>query len=208
MPYTINFPNGSDSGGIKPVPDEIAYNFMVAGGGANSGALDHDDGSSFYEDHHNFQVYGGHKSNFDGHAKRSVSNLMAFPLVYLPQCMRIFPALPLPSADGFFAEAFVNNTCILADAGDSYLDLGAANCTAGPGLSAQIVLANNSIYAPPSSAAVVKCGGQVLTFQEWLATGSETGSTLGGDVPSTPQIIAWARALLNITAPSPWQGSS
>jgi hypothetical protein len=56
IPYTINFPNGSDSGGLKPVPDEISYNFVVAGGGANSGALDHDDGSSFYEDHHNFQV--------------------------------------------------------------------------------------------------------------------------------------------------------
>ena len=49
VPYTINFPNGSDSGGMKPLPDEISYNFMVAGGGANSGALDHDDGSSFYE---------------------------------------------------------------------------------------------------------------------------------------------------------------
>ena len=30
-------------------------------------------------------VYGGHKSNFDGHAKRSVSNLMVFPVVYKPQ---------------------------------------------------------------------------------------------------------------------------
>jgi hypothetical protein len=199
VPYTINFPNGSSSGGIKPVPDEISYNFMVAGGGANSGALDHDDGSSFYNDHHNFQVYGGHKSNFDGHAKRSVSNIMAFPLVYLPQCMRIFPALPRPSADGFFAEAFVNNTCILTDAADAYLDLGAANCTPGPGLASQIVLANNSVYAPPNSSAVVKCGGHVLAFQDWLATGSETGTTLVESIPPTAQIIEWVRALLSIS---------
>jgi hypothetical protein len=200
VPYTINFPNGSSSGGIKPVPDEIAYNFMVAGGGANSGALDHDDGSSFYDDHHNFQVYGGHKSNFDGHSKRSVSNIMAFPLVYLPQCMRIFPALPLPSPGGFFAEAFVGNTCILTDASDAYLDLGPTNCTPGPGLAAQIVLANNSVYAPPNASASVRCGGEVLPFAEWLQTGSETGTTLVDSIPPTPQIMEWVRALLNITA--------
>lgn len=199
VPYTINFPNGTDSGGIKPVPDEISYNFMVAGGGANSGALDHDDGSSFYNDHHNFQVYGGHKSNFDGHAKRSVSNIMAFPLVYLPQCMRIFPALPLPSPEGFFAEAFVNNTCILTDEGDSYLDLGAANCTPGSSLASQIVLANNSVYVPQNSSADVKCGGKVFSFQDWMTTGSETGTTLTESIPPTPQIIAWARALLGIS---------
>ena len=72
VPYLFNWPNGTSAEGLKPQYDEIAFNFMVAGGGANGGALDHDDGSSFYHDHDNFFVYGGHKSDFDGHSKRSV----------------------------------------------------------------------------------------------------------------------------------------
>jgi hypothetical protein len=44
---SINFPNGTASNGAKPQDDEISFNLVVAGGGANSAALDHDDGSSF-----------------------------------------------------------------------------------------------------------------------------------------------------------------
>lgn len=87
MPYRFPWPNGTVSGGIKPQFDELAWNFIVAGGGANGGSFDHDDGSSvglrpldtpwptrphstdspcdcfaqFYLDHDNFEVYGGHK---------------------------------------------------------------------------------------------------------------------------------------------------
>lgn len=62
VPYLINFPNGTLSQGIKPAFDESSFNFIVAGGGANGGALDHDDGSSFYKDHDSFFVYGGHSA--------------------------------------------------------------------------------------------------------------------------------------------------
>lgn len=58
MPYLFPWPNGT-ANGLKPYNDELAFNFIVAGGGANGGSFDHDDGSSFYDDHHNFEVYGG-----------------------------------------------------------------------------------------------------------------------------------------------------
>jgi hypothetical protein len=197
-PYIINFPNGSASGGLKPQVDELAHNFFVAGGGANSGAADHDDGSAFYYDHHNFFVYGGHKSNW-GHAKRSEANLMAFALVYKNTCMRQFPFLPPASPGGLFAEAYVSNICILAEAGDTYLDLG-SDCAPGPALASQIVLANNSIYAPPGpGTGSVLCGRATLSFAEWVASGSEPGSRLA-DVPPTAQIMEWARTLLSMPA--------
>lgn len=141
-------------------------------------------------------IYGGHKSNFDGHAKRSVSNIMAFPLVYQPQCMRIFPSLPLPSAGGFFAEGFVNNTCILTNPSDLYLDLG-SSCTPGVGLALQIVLANNTVLAPAGATASVRCGNATLGFDTWMATGSDPGTTLGA-VPPTAVILEWARDLLGV----------
>jgi hypothetical protein len=141
------------------------------------------------------QVYGGHKSNFDGHSKRSISNIMAFAIVYQPQCMRIFPSLPVETGEGLFAEAYINNTCILASAGDMYLDLGSP-CTPGAGLFAQIVLANNTILAPEGNgSASVHCGNETLSFDAWVATGSDPGTTLGA-VPPSALIIEWARALL------------
>jgi hypothetical protein len=195
-PYIINFPNGTPSGGVKPAMDELSYNFFVAGGGANSGAADNDDGSAFYSIHHNFFVYGGHKSNW-GHAKRSEANLMAFALVYTSTCMRQFPFLPPASPGGRFAEAFIGNTCILAAAGDVYLDLG-SDCTPGPALASQIVLANNTLLAPPGpGTGAVKCGRSTLSFAEWVASGSEPGTTLGA-VPPTPVILGWAQELLGL----------
>lgn len=183
---------------MKPELDELSYNFLVAGGGANSGAADHDDGSAFYYDHHNFMVYGGHKSNW-GHAKRSESNLMAFALVYTSTCMRQFPFLPPSSPGGRFAEAFVNNTCILGSLGDVYLDLG-SDCSPGPTLATQIMLANNSLLAPPGSGTGdVKCGRRTLSFSDWVASGSEPGTTMG-PVPPTQVILGWARELLTIPA--------
>ncbi len=111
--------------------------------------------------------------------------------------MRQFPALPPASPGGLFAEAYIGNTCILAEAGDVYLDLG-ADCEPGPALGARIVLANNTVLVPPGSGSGgVRCGNQTLSFAEWGATGSDPGTTLGG-VPPTAQIIAWARALLSI----------
>jgi len=58
-PYIINDADGKPTGGLKAAPDEIHHNFLVAGGGANSGCIDNDDGSSFYNDHHNVCIYGG-----------------------------------------------------------------------------------------------------------------------------------------------------
>ena len=90
VPYLFPFPNGTISQGIKPQYDELAFNFIVAGGGANGGSFDHDDGSSFYVDHDNFEVYGGHKSDFD--VRPSTYRF----LLFFPSCHPLFP-LPPPS---------------------------------------------------------------------------------------------------------------
>jgi len=37
VPYLVNWPNGTVSRGIKPFVDDISFNFIVAGGGANGG---------------------------------------------------------------------------------------------------------------------------------------------------------------------------
>jgi hypothetical protein len=200
VPFVVNFPNGSDSGGLKPLPDEISFNMLVAGGGANSGAADHDDGSSFYEDHHNFMVYGGHKSNFFGHSKRSASNIMAFPLVYQPLCLRIYAGLPTASPGGLFAEGYTNNTCVLASASDLYMNLGSPCAPGEPDLALRIRLGGNRVFAPAGGQAGVLCGNATLPFEAWSATGADPGSVHVEGVPPSAQIVAWAAALLGVPA--------
>ena len=70
---------------------------------------------------------------------------MIFPIVYKPQCGRWFPSLPLSSPDGIYAEAYINNTCILTSVTDQYMDFGAKDCLPGSSLASQI--AKNLIQA-------------------------------------------------------------
>ena len=192
VPYLFPWPNGT-ANGIKPSYDELAYNFIVAGGGANGGSFDHDDGSSFYYDHDNFEVYGGHKSDFDGHSKRSYNNIHAYSNVYGSKCVGIMN-LPHASPNNFFAEGYWQNKCVLADAGDGYLDLGSP-CSVDSTLANRMILGNNTIYAPNSSV-TVSCG-KSYTFAEWAATGADPGTTVA-DLPSAATIIGWARETLGM----------
>ena len=58
-----------------PAVTEIHHNFIVSDGAADGGAVDNDDGSSYYSIHHNFGVYGGAKmDNIGGHSQTVYSN--------------------------------------------------------------------------------------------------------------------------------------
>ena len=172
---------------------EISYNFFVAGGGANGGCVDSDDGSSRFHTHDNFWIYGGHKSDFDGHQKISYNNIMAFANVYGSRCLAI--GMPVKGVDSNgvpFEEGYYNNTCILESAGLEYLSIG--GCSTNPNQYA-VITHDNKIYAPNSSV-VVTCG-STLNFTEWQATGLDPGTTVN-DIPDTATIIGWAANLLSI----------
>ena len=51
----------------------------------------------------NYCVYGGHKSDFDGHGKRSYNNIHVYPFVYETVCFSL-SGLPLESPGGFYNE--------------------------------------------------------------------------------------------------------
>lgn len=193
VPYLRPYDNGTQGTGMKSEYDELAFNFIVAGGGANGGSFDHDDGSSFYRIHHNFEVYGGHKSDFDGHGKRSYSNIHAYANVYGSRCLSIMN-LPHAADDDFFAEGYRDNKCVLANSGDAYLALGVP-CSADETLRNRILLGGNEVYAPNASV-VVNCG-KTFTFAAWSALGLDVGSTVH-ELPDSDTIVEWARQTLNI----------
>eukprot|EP00052_Salpingoeca_macrocollata_P019021 m.157013 g.157013 ORF g.157013 m.157013 type:complete len:921 (+) comp20843_c1_seq1:32-2794(+) len=188
QPFLTKINNGSSS--LIPAYNRIHHNFAVANYGADGGCFDTDDGSSWYMVDHNFFIFGGHKSDFNGHNKRSHSNINVYPSVYGPRCVMV--PLPDPKLGHDWDEAYSNCTCILATAGETYLDLG--NCPKD--VMAQdltIILGSNKLYAPQAKV-TVKCQ-RDYTLDEWQAAGFDKGTTVQ-DSPSVQQIVEMGRQLL------------
>merc|ERR1712151_1412381 len=76
--------NHSDLAGITPSWNRIQRNFIINFGSSGLGTtggvwnLDHDDGSAYYQDYHNFLVFAGTK-NYLGDHKHFMGNVIIHP---------------------------------------------------------------------------------------------------------------------------------
>ena len=119
MPYVTMVRDGVTPSAI-PAFNDVHHNMIVANYAADGGCLDNDDGSCWYKIHDNACLYGGHKSDFDGHSKWSYDNLHLYASVYGDRCVEIgAQVLPLPG----FPDIYANNTCVLVPNAEC-LDLG------------------------------------------------------------------------------------
>ena len=194
--------------------NEMSSNVIVANYGADSGCFDHDDGSSFYKMFNNVCYNGGHKSDYDGHAKESVNNLHIFPSVYGQRCAGWFvnDFMTIRGAP----EKYVNNTCIQSEVpldGSGFEALwtwstgfGCPNSSApgfpGPqNLSEMVVLANNTFFNPGGRANLtLSCGDQ--SYRNYASYGWDNTSSYVDTVPDPWTIFAWAKDLLRQPRPS------
>lgn len=103
-----------------------------------------------------------------------------------------------------YAEGYHDNTCILAGAGDSYLDipdgLTGAQCLDGSASSMQlfqegVAVMNNTIYAPQGDT-TISCGGKKLSMAQFQELGYDKATTVHPTLPSASTIVGWAKALL------------
>jgi hypothetical protein len=180
--------NGTAS--LVPKVNIINKNFMVANYGSNGGCVDNDDGSSFYNITSNFFVFGGHKSDFNGHSKLSWGNVNVYPSVYGTKCVGVF-GLPNADPNNQWNEGYWNNTCILPEAGQPYLDV-TGSCKLD-NATFTITLGQNRIMAPNASATVI-CG-TTMDFAAFEASGLDPGSTIE-EAPTAAAIIAMGQKLL------------
>ena len=108
MPYVTMVRDGVTPSAI-PAFNDVHHNMIVANYAADGGCLDNDDGSAWYQIHDNACLFGGHKSDFDGHSKWSFDNLHLYANVYGDRCVEIgAQVLPLPG----FPDIYANNTCV------------------------------------------------------------------------------------------------
>jgi hypothetical protein len=197
LPYVTDIGDGSTPSTV-PAVNDVHRNLIVANYGADGGCLDNDDGSSYYDIHHNVCFYGGHKSDFDGHSKRSYANLHVHPSVYGVKCVGELQAMPKPG----YAEGYYNNTCVLPTAGAMYARL--AGCPGGlrndshsiAALNAGIRLGNNTLYVPGGEP-TVSCGSHTVNASTLHARGYDLGTVVIATHPSNETIIAWAKKLLS-----------
>ena len=62
--------------------------------------------------------------------------------------------------------------------------------------SSAITLANNTYYVPAGGNLSLGCGDRPAAFRDYASMGWETNATVVRALPSSAQIVAWARALL------------
>lgn len=189
MPFATTLRDGKT---LSAIPAYIVaeHNFIVANYAADGGCLDNDDGSSWYQIHHNFCLYGGHKSDFDGHSKQSFNNLHVYPQVYGPRCFAILQAFPAPG----FQEEYFNNTCILANAGEPVVTVPTVGNLNSATFAQMIVLANNTIFTPDGDNAPGPKG--FANYAAFIAAGFDQGTVLRSDMPDAKAIIAMGAALV------------
>ena len=189
----------SSSVGVTPssVPgiNNMHENFIVANYAADGGCLDNDDGSSYYDIHHNACIFGGHKSDFDGNKKRSFANLHLYPSVYGVTCMSI-GAQNLPPKN--YAEAYFNNTCVLPSAGSNYIRVPGDLKGDPKGFVDGLMLSNNTVYAPRGKVAVEVGSAKPISFEDFQKDGFDTLSRVESKMPSAEEMVKWIEALLGI----------
>ena len=157
--------------------------------------IDHDDGSCFYEDSYNFQVYGG-KKNFLGYSKTDHHEIYVYsdanPGDYGSNtCMGDYA--PVKGASGW-NETWIENTCILYRNPVPYT---IGNCDTDNLFVPY--LASNKIYIPSETevAFICKINGTDtrLNLQQWQSYGVDIG-TIVETTPDISTIIQWGRDML------------
>jgi len=184
--------------GWNPAYSNIAYNMIIANYGGSQG-FDNDDGSSWYDIHHNV-IYGeGLKQDYGGHDSKYHDNINLVHKYDGQNCINTWPFKLGQGPCGDWSEGssrcshghwFVNNTCIVL-----YTDVYAAGTgSCPPDLDHMPYLADNSYYTPTAGNATAKRCGTIAKMQKG---GSELGSRSLG-LPSDAEWVAWAKAMLKM----------
>jgi len=180
IPYLTTVFNGVPS--VLPLYNEIHHNFFI-GNYESSWNIDNDDGSSWYLNHHNFEIYAmGSKSYAQGHNKYNYDN------VYwcTSTCFYAFDVYTPPTNDRFF-----NNYCVQNYTG-SYGNVGSSN-----NVSQMVQAFNNSIFTVNGQAPTIQYwpNNTVVSFNYWRSLGEDRDSTVK-PYPSYAEFYGWGKTLL------------
>jgi len=177
---------------LIPAYNEIHHNFFICNYGSNM-CIDNDDGSSFYKLHHNFEVYGGHKSDFGGHNKSTYESINAYSQVYDDGVCCGIETQP-PNFIPGFVDGYYNNTCIQLPTVPYIQHSGCDPKKPDP--TTLSVTYYNKVYNADAKSSI-SCGSQTFTEEQWQALGLDIG-TKAYPLPTDSVVMSWARQMLEI----------
>jgi hypothetical protein len=167
------------------VPDvsEISQNFIFADYQGTK-ALDHDDGSSFFDDHTNVIFMGwGQKTFLPAPGAKKTHNSL---LLFTPSVLTEHGGEKLAE----YAEEFFNNTIVMNQGNYGKI-------WSGRGCDPKFLkLHDNKIFAKNAATFGFSCGGKSLTLEEMQKQGFEIGSTVSAEIPEDGVLISQAKQLL------------
>jgi len=170
---------------VYKVNDTISYNFII-GNYHSSMCIDNDDGSAFFDTHHNVLMaasqdaaYGGNslKSDFGGHSNFHHDNLDLF----------WGKGFGISGQIQGFSDGYYNNYLWLTNDGN----YGSGQTCSGAG---QTIVGGNTIWSPTGN--IQECG---MSLAQWQAKGNDAGTTAAA-YPSDATVLSIARNMLGLPA--------
>jgi hypothetical protein len=185
--YSVAAKGGHAGSSIVKAQCHIAKNFIINGYNG-VWAIDHDDGSQFYNDTSNVMVWGGCK-NYRGNSKSCDHNTILYPgdrghSGGGRRCQT--------DDNGIFANQYYHgNKCIESDGG--YYSFG--KCTPADVNTTAYQTANNTFYANVSAGGTFNgpCGSS--GFKQWQSWGQDIGSKIE-QTPDLSGVVAMAKETL------------
>jgi len=183
--YTPSQKYGS-SGSIVKKNDFITQNFMINGYNG-VWAIDHDDGSQFFNDTGNLMLWGGCK-NYLGHSKSCDHNVMVYP-----GFGRSSSTKPCQTDDNsvFANQYHDNNQCITIN-GNAYSMGGWNQCNSKTIDPHVYQTFNNTLFGPNAN---FTAPGPCPDFKAWQSTGQDSGSKVL-PLPSVAEVVKMSNAVL------------
>jgi len=192
QPYLTTVRTGAPS--LVPIPRDIHHNFIVSNYDGFKG-IDNDDGSSYYQMHHNFQVGGWmHKSNYGGHSKDTYGSIGIDVTLGMRTVMSQFPG---------YVDSFLNNTLIFKSGNGIYYIEVASDDQRCSGRHCYQNVGGNKMYTDGNSPDVLirvnnSKRGTTIGFKQWIDLGYDKDTTLETTLPTDAQVVSWVRDLLQM----------
>mmetsp|Transcript_23634 Transcript_23634/g.73009 ORF Transcript_23634/g.73009 Transcript_23634/m.73009 type:complete len:873 (+) Transcript_23634:238-2856(+) len=198
-------------GSWAPVVTTIAHNVIFANYGGSQG-VDNDDGSAWYDIHHNFFYGEGLKMDYGGHDSTYHDNMNVVHPYDGQNCINVWafddtnqtgPCVegPESSDDCDHAHHYYNNTCaLLTDVADGYGTQQGVTCAAdgggfNPDAPARMAHMARNQYYTSNGSAFLQCPDKdhLASLALLQSGGIELGST-EGVLPDDDTLMGWARA--------------
>jgi len=185
-PYLTTIANGRAS--FNQAYNLIHHNMFICNYNSDT-CIDNDDGSNFFQNYNNFEVYGCHKDYYAGHDKHTFNSVLAYPSCWGFSCGFFTEFVP------GYVDGMYDVSCIQGDDSPYVTYMFALNLTNFDPF-ALPYLANNKVYNTASKL-TVSLGGRVLNISDWQAKGQDLGTKLY-PMLSDDEIIAMGRGVLGI----------